>query len=332
MNTDAEDGRPEQLWGVSCYFNPGRYERRRMNHRLFRARLGIPLLTVELSRDGTWDLALDDADTVLRVEGGDVLWQKERLLNVGVAALPAGCNKVAWLDGDVLFERSDWAAEAVRLLEERPLVQLFSHFVDLPRDATCAPAEDLPQGRSYAHLHDLGGHEAELFDAMWGSFRSPTSDGTQVVRKRSSGFGWAARRELLERHGLYDACILGSGDRAIACAAYGRGATSSLNFIRNERQREHYLAWAEPFGQAVGGRVGCVEGTLLHLWHGDLEDRRYRERWRELAQFGFDPFTDIAIDDSGCWRWNSDKPDMHRYVEDYFRGRREDGRDASRAG
>ena len=55
--------------------------------------------------------------------------------------------------------------------------------------------------------------------------------------------------------------------------------------------------------------------------------RRFRERLVvpfvaiDLASFGFEPETDIAVDESGCWRWNSGNSEMHRYLVEYFRSR-----------
>jgi len=74
----------------------------------------------------------------------------------------------------------------------------------------------------------------------------------------------------------------------------------------------------------VKGRVGFVEGDLVHLWHGEVEHRRYHERWSEFGRFQFDPFRDIALDPNGVWRWNSDKREMHEYVRAYFASRMED--------
>jgi hypothetical protein len=62
-----------------------------------------------------------------------------------------------------------------------------------------------------------------------------------------------------------------------------------------------------------------------HLWHGELTERNYRRRWQHPALDGFDPFTDIAVDAQGCWRWASDKPALHAWVRDYFALRLEDG-------
>jgi len=71
--------------------------------------------------------------------------------------------------------------------------------------------------------------------------------------------------------------------------------------------------------------MSYVPGRVFHLWHGDLRNRRYGERYRVPEFLDFDPGADIAIDESGCWRWSSDKPALHEYVLNYFAQRREDG-------
>jgi len=93
----------------------------------------------------------------------------------------------------------------------------------------------------------------------------------------------------------------------------------------NDRWKRHYLAWARPYSESVMGRVGWVQGRLFHLWHGEIEDRQYGERHGRLQPFDFDPFNDIALDDGGCWRWNSDKKALHAFVRGYFESRNEDG-------
>jgi hypothetical protein len=315
------------LWAVSCHFNPCRYARRLANFRRCRERLGVPLLAVELSHDGEFELRDSDADRVVRLRSSAVLWQKERLLNVGIAALPPSCRWVAWIDADLLFENDGWPQETVSLFGRYALLQLFDGFVDLEADQ---PAPDWGGARpstdpSFAWFAAQGGRESELFDALWGSHRVTTATGTSFLRRRNSGFAWAAPRDLVARHRLYDACILGSGDRAIACAGYGRHRTAALAFLRNDAQRRHYFRWADRFAAEIHGRVHYVTGAVAHLWHGDLGDRGYRQRWPGLDPFEFDPAADLAIDAAGAWRWASDKPGMHAYVAGYFARRREDG-------
>lgn len=301
------------IWAITSYFNPVGYRNRLKNYRIFRRRLVVPLVTVELSYSPEFALSETDADRLVRIHGRDILWQKERLLNIALQALPRECEKVAWIDCDVVFGRPDWPSAASRLLEHAPLVQLFHERYNLPAETLPEQAtslEDCATGNSvaYALAHRLV--SPEVVGERWGV---------------SLGLAWAARRPLLETHGLYDAGILGGGDRALACATFAQFDRLRTAWQANQRQSEHFSAWARPFHEAVRGNVGCVEGAVFHLWHGHKRDRRYIERFEGLRPFAFDPFRDIAIDSSGCWRWNTSKTEMHRYVSDYFRARREDG-------
>ena len=144
-------------------------------------------------------------------------------------------------------------------------------------------------------------------------------------RRASNGLAWASRRDVLDVHGLYDGCILGSGDRAILCAALGAFEQCTRALRMNGRQEQHYLAWARPYFDTVRGRIGYIPGRVLHLWHGEVADRRFGMRDQGLEAFGFDPFSDIALDAHDCWRWSSDKKDMHAFIRRYFETRDEDG-------
>jgi hypothetical protein len=57
------------MWAITSYYNPVRYKRRLANYKLFRANLDVPLVTVELSFDGRFELTEDDADILIQVSG-----------------------------------------------------------------------------------------------------------------------------------------------------------------------------------------------------------------------------------------------------------------------
>jgi hypothetical protein len=275
-------------------------------------------VTVELAGPGPFELRADDADVLVQIRGTDVMWQKERLLNVALGHVPDACRKIGWLDCDVVFDGEDWTDRASRALDEVALLHLFSERFDLPRGAALDEFRaGSPRPTSRSVVEKLAAGEADAEDL--------SSAGAPVERGSTAGLAWASRRELLERHGLYDACILGTGDRTILSAALGRFDCGSRATFMNERRTAHYLAWARPYFADVGGRVGYLSGRLFHLWHGELVDRRYDERHRAFARFDFDPLTDIALDPGGSWRWSSDKPAMHAFVRRYFESRREDG-------
>jgi hypothetical protein len=304
-----------ELWAVTAYFNPLHYRSRREAYREFRTHLGVPLLAVELGFDGRFDLAEADADVLVRIARGDLLWQKERLLNEAIRRLPPSCDVVAWLDADIVFAERSWAEGTRRLLERARLVQLFRGCRSLARgEEPRAPRDGAPERRSLVHLIERNLLPDDHFRVA----------GTSITHAYTPGLAWAARREDVEGPGLYDALVLGSGDRAIASAALGRHADCVEKLGMSARQAEHYLAWAEGFHDRVRGAVAALPGEVLHLWHGHAERRRYVERYRGFARFAFDPARDIARGPEGAWVWASEKPDMHAYVREYFRARRED--------
>ena len=278
---------------------------------------GFRFLTVELAYRSAFDLKPDDADVLIQLRGGAVLWQKERLLNLPVRALPDDCRTVAWLDGDILFERGDWHLAADQALERHKLIQLFRTVHRLRRGARLDQPETLQPDYTMDSLawRMLEGTVSPEF--FW------KLDDKGLAG--SAGFAWACRREMLERLGLYDTFIVGGADRAMASAAFGHSEGIIPAFRLNPRWAEHYRAWAMPFFEAVRGDVGFVDGTIRHLWHGDRTSRRYVDRHLELEAYDFDPGCDIALSDQGCWRSGTDKSGLHDYVRRYFHARREDG-------
>ena len=311
------DSRSANLWAITCYFNPIGYRRRLENYRTFRQRLKVPLVAVELSFDKKFQLASADADILVQLHGSAVLWQKERLLNVALKSLPQVCDKVAWLDCDIVFESDDWAERASRALDEFVLVHLFRERNELPRDFTVDSADFWKADRkSQSLVYHLASGETTAEEAS-------TPGG--LLRGSTAGLAWASRKDTLVEHGLYDACIVGGGDRAILFAGLGMFDLLAQAREMNGRRTQHYLAWARPYFSKVKRRVGYIPGRVFHLWHGDLNDRRHQERHRLFAQFEFDPFIDIVVDPNGCWRWNSEKSEMHAFVKHFFESRKEDG-------
>ena len=306
------------LWAIACYFNPVGYERRRRNYLAFRRHLNVPLVTVELAYRDEFDLPADAADILVRLKATDVLWQKERLLNLAAQRLPPECDRVAWLDCDVVFERDDWAQRASAALERHPLLQPFERVYEPGADGwdgTNGVPADAALGHSLAHLLALGHVTPEI---LRGNMR--------VQYRSNSGLAWVARRELIERDGFYDACVMGSGNRAMLCGALGVPEDAVRYLQMTPVWAEHYREWARRHFGEVRADIGCIGGFVIHLWHGDLQNRRYQQRHQDFAAFDYNPLTDIALDAAGCWRWNSDKPAMHAFVADYFRSRREDGK------
>ncbi len=306
------------MWAITSYYNPARYKRRLINYRLFHKSLATPLVTVELSFDGHFELTESDADILIQISGGAVLWQKERLLNLAIKSVPPSASNIAWLDCDVMFQRSDWVDMANKQLNDCAVIQLFSQIVDLnPQDQriTNDHRDITPAGQGVVSL------------VTENKFKH--SDVALLLEKKKSrsicmGMAWAARKEILEDHGLYDAMIVGSGDRALVGALYAQFEKVIEVLQLNKARQEHYLKWAHPYYQSVGDRVGHVTGRLYHLWHGDIDNRR-RDRHQRLAQFNFEPGIDLLIGPNGSWQWARSRPELEEFLANYFINRAEDG-------
>jgi hypothetical protein len=281
----------------------------------FGSTLTAPLVAVELSFGEEFQLACGDADILVQLHSSAVLWQKERLLNVALKSLPKACDKVAWLDCDIIFESGDCVEAASRALDEFALVHLFHERYELPMDFRPDTPNWNASLTSQSVVQKLALEEITAQDWCL----------TGGSLKGTSGLAWASRREL-DEHGLYDACIVGGGDRAILFAALGMVDHLVQSWEMSPRSAEHYREWANLCFKRVQGRIGHIRGGIFHLWHGDLHNRRNFETHRRLfAQFDFDPFVDIVVDGNGCWLWNSDKSEMHAFVKHYFESRQEDG-------
>jgi len=292
----------QRLAVVTSYFNPCNYRSLRRNYLRFAAdmrRQRVPLFTVELAfRDQPF--MLRSGSRQVQVRATDVMWQKERLLNLLIERLPDSFDQVAWIDADVRFDTDWWLVDASRVLEEKPVVQLFQHAELLDaRDEVAqvrpgvayAVANRLPQATHFGHAHP--------------------------------GFAWAARRDVLARHGLLDHHIAGGGDSLMVIAMYGWWNHPTLRCY-SPAMLDAYFAWAEPFFAQVWGSVGSVPGRLRHFWHGSRNDRQYVERNHWLLEHHFDPRSDLALNDSGTWSWRSDKMALQEQIEQYFYARRED--------
>jgi len=297
---------PGSLWGITSYFNPVRYANRLPNYRLFRESLksqGLPLAAVELVHDGgPFELEESDAEILVQRRGGDVLWQKERLLNVALECLPDDCDKVVWVDADVLFENRHWVADTAALLEQYVFVQPFSLAFRL--EAGCTTVGD-------PHLARPG-------SAYCWSRRQGWYGGMP-------GLAMSTRREILKEYGLYDRLILGAADRVILSAAMGIDAARSpdikelpASLVADARQ------WASRVAEVAGGSLQCAAGNLFHLWHGTVAGRRYTKQPRLLRDF--EVHEDIRVDAAGAWSWATDKPAMHDRIRRYFLSRNEDGK------
>jgi hypothetical protein len=270
---------------------------------------GLRTLTVECAF-GDDPFELQAGPDVLQVRGRSVMFQKERMLNLALPHLHPACTKVAWLDADVLFENANWPREASAALDEYVVIQPFEECYRLPRGASA-----------------YGGC-GERWLGFAAAYRR-ASPGVATGRYKEHGhvgFAWAARRALLDEMGLRDTDPNGHSDHLMAHAMVGDWNTVCVRRLVGAvgPYAESTRKWARKFYDAVRGNLGFVSGSLLHLWHGRIADRRYYTLALRLRAFGFDPDRHLQPGPTGLWEWTDEAAALNDEYRRYFSTRRED--------
>lgn len=299
---------PSQLHVISVLSNPIRYESRVRLFREYVERMtsaGVTLWIVEAAY-GEREYSIQDTPGVhhIRVRCDHELWIKECMINVATRFIPPEAKYIGWQDADIAHQRNDWAIETLHALQHFPVVQPFSHAIDLgPRHE---PMGQTAIGFAYSY-RELG--------------LMPSTDS---YTKMHPGYAWFWRREAWDAvGGMIDIGILGSGDRHMAAALVGEVDTSVFaNVHPNYLKALHQ--WQDRAQEAIRGNIGYVPGTIVHHFHGLKADRKYRSRWQILEKHQFDPESDITRDGQGLFRLRGNKPALRNDIQRYFRERSED--------
>ncbi|WP_145195235.1 hypothetical protein [Thalassoglobus polymorphus] len=293
----AEAVNVDEIAIIAVHFNPERYHLPVRNYFEWRHSLGRMernLITVELSFDGHF--TIHDS---IKLHGGplNVLWQKERMINIGLQHLPDHVKYVAWIDHDMVFDNQSWPEDAIKLLQTLDVVQLFETMTYL----------DNGRSETSTRIGAVAGYLGE------------------VDKKNTSapGGAWMARRDYLERcGGILDDNIVGGGDNVLCDGWLGRQSHYMQTYAG--KLAESARSWQMEARQGFRG-VGFVPGDAKHLFHGGKANRQYMTRAGILRRHDFDPSKDLVIDSAGLWSFRpGHKEDMQKEIAEYFAGRKED--------
>lgn len=325
-----------KFWVVSCYFNPCNYTNRASNYLRFAEGLrkqNVNLLMVQLRRHS--DEVTIPAHTctkVVDVIEPDVLWAKERLLNIALKSLPPECTQVCWCDCDILFGRDDWAMACSHLLEYHKVLQPFQEAIFLAPNETPQNHTRFLPNTSFAYRHAQRRRQG-LFG--FASHHQQTSQDAEAIYSAHPGYAWAAQREVLERiNGLCDICIMGHGDLVMALAFThdpalegplpdqwtGQWEPAWSNLLKLEVRR-----WQQHASEVVAGDVIACLGRIYHLWHGPKRARQYHQRAHLLCDFN--PARHLQRSPgSDTWQWTplAKSIGLDQRAEAYFAKRNED--------
>lgn len=283
---------------ITCHYNWFGFERPRENLRRFlEATTGLPVYGVEAQLPGH-PMQTEGLPRWLQVVAtqGQVMMQKERLLNMAEQLVPDEYKALIWVDADVIFESPDWFKMTARALDVAPVVQPFAACRWLSRE-----------GLPIMQLAGIGAQPEKLHRCQ-----------------AHPGFAMAARRSLWRAAGgLYDSMVVGNGDVGFASAVLHDAGCAHVQM--SPEMATHFELWRAGVKKWLKtGTMHHVPGIASHLWHGDIGQRRYAERNGMLL--ALDPALHLTRGSNGLMTWTDKAPWALRYgVRNHFGGRKEDG-------
>lgn len=301
-----------ELWGIVSYFNPEKCKSKYQNFKKFREsnkKQGLKLIVVEcVFGNNSFEIKKEDTDIVVQVKSNSIMWQKERLLNIALKHLPMECKYVAWLDGDIVFLNDNWITETIDLLGTYKVVHLFDTVVRLKKD------------QKFTHINDFEFGEDNGKKKFGYIYAHKTQKSLEQI---NPGFAWAIRRDIIEQTGFYDRMIMGSGDTVMI------HAMNSTAIFREDSYSKLLVAdiqkWVHEFYNLIQGDVYYVNGILLHLYHGDIKNRLYRQRYKLIEDLEFDPSVDLVLNQDAVWEWHPSRHNLFtQQMKKYFAVRDED--------
>jgi hypothetical protein len=320
---------PGTFWGITTFFNPAGYKNKKQNYLKFREsskKQGLNLITVELAfNNQPFELTNKDADILVQVRSNSIMWQKERLLNIGLKHLPPNCDKVAWIDSDIIFLNDSWVKETSRALESYAIVQPFSTYLRLKKDNEVFSSKILEQ-IPFSRDIDMDGKR------FFGVGYRASQLGRDILLKKNIhyygqvGLVWASRRSVFEGIGFFDKSVFPVVDMLMAHVFYNNKITKEGRYYINKNTKKHLQDWAKKVYPNVRGSVYYTGGEVLHLWHGVMRRRNYRICRKILNDYNFDPKTDLKVSEDGVFEWQDGREKIQKQVKKYFKQRNEEGR------
>lgn len=244
------------------------------------------------------------------------LWQKERLINIGLNhAFSNGADVVVWLDADASWNSADEVIKWVEAIKEKSME---------------------------SHLFQCFETAIQLFD---GGVVKKNQSCVKMIPKLKKPFqgtpggAWAVHRDFYDQATmetnlfLFDLSIVGGGDSLFAASLFTEYYDVSVRRSIKARFNDapdlprEYFEWWEGMAHTVDMSnypVSYLEGhTLTFLPHGKYENRKYIERKKVYEKF--DLLRDLEFKELHrplSWKKESSEEVVNEF-RNYFESRKE---------
>jgi hypothetical protein len=242
-----------------------------------------------------------------------IVWIKENMMNLALQQLSIhqpNWRYVIFTDADVKYE-SHWIEETAHALQLHPVVQPWSHAVDLGPDGA-ATSDKMQLSYAYCHVN-----------------RIEVKTTNQYTKGGHPGYSIAFRRDAINQlGGLIETAALGSGDRHMMTALVGK-VNESFHPNVSQGYKNTLYRWQKRADIYIKRNLGYVPCVVRHGFHGAKSNRQYGSRWGLLVKWQFNPDTDLKRDSSGVLTLVTENDRQIGFRDDtyrYYKTRNEDAR------
>lgn len=297
------------LYIVSVIYNPIRYRSRWKLYEDFKRMVeksGAILYTAEVAF-GERKFVVTEPNNPhhLQLRTTNELWLKENIINLLIQRLPLDWKYVAWIDADVTFTRGDWANETLHQLQHYKIIQMWTESINL--------------SAQYEQIQNF-----KSFIWCWqNNIPNRSIDQYSVSHYWHPGYAWAITKDAYNNlGGLIDWAILGGADKFMAECLTDN--TKKLPNSLGSSGKKWLQQWKDRAKKYINFNIGCMDGLIIHHWHGPKADRKYQDRGQILTEAKFDPEKDLIKDWQGLWQLNDHNAKLRDGIKKYMRGRNED--------
>ena len=210
--------------------------------------------------DGDLDFEIPCEKIIIKGNKENKLWSKEILINNIIDKV--NTDYLLWIDGDLIYNNLDWLNNIDDVAKGNDFIQLFETI----------------------NYIDEGGNITNIFKSI------ASSNKTNVDYLLSKGFrpggAWMGRTSILKEKNLFEKMYVGGGDTIFTYGLYKNQDGRTLKEVKKYNSEIYKEAnqWINDFGDY---KVGYLNETVNHLYHGDLSDRNYNTRYKILSSISY---------------------------------------------
>lgn len=210
-------------------------------------------MTEEIEKQIDFDISCKK----LIVDGLEGLWSKETIINNIIDAVDT--DYIIWIDGDIIYENLEWLEDIDKTMSGNDFLQLFNKIIYL----------------------DERNNQTDTFQSIY------SQNSNNIDELLGKGFkpggAWCGKTSILKDKKIFDKMYVGGGDTIFT---YGLNSVKD-GFTLNKIKKYHRPTWIEAIDwieSLDSYKVGFLDTTVYHLYHGELNKRNYNERYVKLKQ------------------------------------------------